>query len=288
MSMKAGVIDIGSNSVRLMIWADGKTLYKRLRTTRLGEGIAEKPVLRQDAMKRTADAVAEFYAEAERERAERIFVFATAAVRSAENGGAFCALVKDLCGAEVDVVSGGEEALLGLDGALGARDGGVIDVGGASTEVCFRKNGAVVFSQSLNIGAVRLFDMCGDSKVPLQSAVESALGALGDVPACGEVHAVGGTATTLAVLKLGLNEYDPLRVQDCPITADEAEALADKLLSVSAEKRKKFAGMDERRADIIGGGALLVSELMKKLSLPVLYVSERDNLEGYLYRRGIV
>ena len=111
------VIDIGSNSVRLMLWADGKTLYKRLETTRLG-----------------------------------------AAVRVARNGKELCRAIERACGLRVDVVSGEEEALLGAAGALSQKDGGIIDIGGASTEVFFRKAGVTQFSVSMNVGAVRLFD----------------------------------------------------------------------------------------------------------------------------------
>ena len=75
------VIDIGSNSVRLGLWADGKTLYKRILTTRLGEGLSRAPLLLTEAMRRTADAVVFFLGEAQKAGADRVFVFATAAVR---------------------------------------------------------------------------------------------------------------------------------------------------------------------------------------------------------------
>ena len=125
--MKYAVIDIGSNSVRLMLWADG-TLYKKLFTTRLAAGMRDG-VLQEDAMRRTAEAIAVFYREGVAEAgAARTFAFATAAVRSAKNGAAFCTYVKELCGAQIDVVSGDTEALLGAYGALGAQDGGMIDI----------------------------------------------------------------------------------------------------------------------------------------------------------------
>ena len=79
---KYAVIDIGSNSVRLMLVASGKVLYKRLNTTRLGEGLATAPVLKTEAIERSAQAVAEFYRQALREGAEQTLVFATAAVRT--------------------------------------------------------------------------------------------------------------------------------------------------------------------------------------------------------------
>ena len=103
---KTAIIDIGSNSVRLMLTAGGKVLYKTLNTTRLGEGIASSPLLKESAIVRTADAVAEFAARARAEGAEEVRAFATAAVRSAENGADFVARVKARCGLGVEVLSG--------------------------------------------------------------------------------------------------------------------------------------------------------------------------------------
>lgn len=96
--MKIFAIDIGSNSVRLACIADGKTLYKRLKTTRLGEGLSQTGKISQQAIERTASAVSDFIGFAKNEGADRLFAFATAAVRSAENGADFTARVKELCG----------------------------------------------------------------------------------------------------------------------------------------------------------------------------------------------
>ena len=104
------VIDVGSNSVRLMFVADGKVLYKRLNTTRLSEGLASSSVLKEEAIERTAKAVASFYETAKNEGAETAFVFATAAGRAASNGQAFVERVKTLCGLTVEVISGETEA----------------------------------------------------------------------------------------------------------------------------------------------------------------------------------
>lgn len=286
--MKFAVIDIGSNSVRLMLWADGKTLYKRLNTTRLGEGIAIVPRLKKEAVDRTVKAVSDFYREASECGTDGIFAFATAAVRVAENGGEFCRLVKERCGLEVDVISGKEEALLGLKGALGTTDGGMIDIGGASTEVCFQKNGEKTFSVSLDVGAVRLFDLCRDDGNALASEIGMRTAALVGVKPFGKLCAVGGTATTLAAVKLGLTEYNAGLVQNCMISSEEMTALSDRLLSLSVDERRKIAGISPSRAEIIAGGALLLAEIMKKLGADRLFVSDSDNLEGYLAVRGLV
>ncbi len=280
--MKKAVIDIGSNSVRLMLWADGTTLYKKISTTRLGEGLAIRPVLREDAMARTAEAVARF-AEEGRSAGADVCAFATAAVRTAENGAAFCALVRRTSGLAVDVVSGGREAELALCGALGGGDGTVLDIGGASTELCMRRDGKKSFAVSLDVGAVRLYDLCRDDPARLEAAMSAALSPLGGVRTEGKTYAVGGTATTLAALHLGLGSYDASAVQDCRLTLAAVEELTRKLLALSPQARKNLKGMDPRRADIIAGGAYLLESVMRALQLGAVFASDRDNLEGYLF-----
>ena len=138
---KFAVIDVGSNSVRLMFVADGKVLYKALNTTRLGEGLATSAMLKEEAIARSVNAVVAFHDKAKAEGAESVYAFATAAVRSATNGQTFIDGVRALRPLQVEIISGEEEAEIGILGALGYEDGGVIDVGGASTEIVIKAQG---------------------------------------------------------------------------------------------------------------------------------------------------
>lgn len=285
---KFAVIDIGSNSVRLMLVADGKVLYKTLNTTRLGEGIADRPVLKREAIERSAVAVAEFYARAKKEGAEEVLAFATAAVRSAENGKEFTDRVRTLCGLTVEVISGEEEAELGILGALGNADGGVIDIGGASTEIVVKRNGAIVYKKSVNIGVVRLKDKCGREKSAIETAAREAAREYGSIPLKGSVYAIGGTATTLAALSLGLTEYSSETVTGAEIGAEEMRKTADRLSSMSVEEIAAMPCMPKGRADVIAGGAALFAVLMRELGFDKLIVSDRDNLEGYAIKKGFM
>ena len=94
--MKISAIDIGSNSVRLALVSDGKTLYKLLKTTRLGEGLSFSGILKAEAIERTTQAVADFVNRAKAEKTDRLYAFATAAVRSASNKAQFLMRVKEL------------------------------------------------------------------------------------------------------------------------------------------------------------------------------------------------
>ncbi len=283
--MKYGVIDIGSNSVRLLMASGGKTLYKDLNTTRLGEGLALSGVLSAAAMYRTAFAVRDFKERALREGASDVFAFATAAVRAAQNGFAFVQLVKETAGLVVDVISGEEEAAIGLEGAIGgASDGGIIDVGGGSTELTLRVGGSVARATSVDVGAVRLYDLCGrDREKLIRTAKEKISSFAGEctVP----VFAIGGTATSLGALALGLMRYDPQKVDGYVLTAEKLDELIDGIFARSPEEIAAQSCLPLRRAEIVGGGAVLIREAMRLLELEQLTVSERDNLEGYLLRR---
>ena len=284
--MKIAAIDIGSNSVRLMMWADGKTLYKTLNTTRLGEGLVSTGSITQSAIARTAVAVRDFAARAKDEGAERVFAFATAAVRSASNRADFLKAVREEAGIEVDVISGEEEARIGILGALGCGDGGIIDVGGASTEITLQRSGERLYSHSANVGTVRLYDACGRDKAALSRYISGAIAEYGSVPAQGlTMYAIGGTATTMAAVALGLEKYDPSKTDGAQITLEQAGRMADMLLSLPVDEVKKVKGMEPRRADVIGGGCLLMCSIMSMLGADKIVVSEKDNLEGYVLSR---
>lgn len=286
--MKISAIDVGSNSVRLMVMADGKTLYKQLDTTRLGEGLANSGVLKPEAIERTARAVQLFAAAAELNGAGTPYVFATASVRSASNGGDFVKRVKQLTGIYVDVISGEEEAACGITGALRGRDGGIIDLGGASTEITLQKGGKTVYSKSVNVGTVRLYDIAGQDRQALERAVEATLKDYGNLSLAGtDMYGVGGTATSLAALFHELPAYDPKVVDGTVLTVGWLGSMAERLLSMSVEERKAMRGMDVRRADVIAGGCLLLHHILKRFGAEKLTVSESDNLEGYVLLKGL-
>ena len=288
--MKISAIDIGSNSVRLMMWADGKTLYKRLATTRLGEGLQFSGRITPQAIERSANAIAQFKREAEEWGADRLYAFATAAVRSAENKADFLAAVYKACGVQVDVVSGEDEAKLGILGALKGGDGGIIDVGGASTEVTFQAGGKRLYSYSANIGTVRLFDKAGRDFKNLNGAISQLVREYPPFNAKNlKTYAIGGTATTAASVKHGLKVYDPAVIDGTVLKVGELEETAKKICDLSVEEVAQIQGMEPRRADVIGGGLLLLAAVMRAFGVDEVTVSESDNLEGYvMLKEGLV
>ena len=280
--MKIGVIDIGSNSVRLMLWADGKTLYKKLQTTRLGEGLSFSTRLKKEAIERTVAAVADFKMQALADGAEQVYAYATAAVRSSENGGDFLSATFNSCGIVVDVLSGEQEAAVSLVGALGTGDGGIIDVGGASTEVTVRIDGKVIYSHSANVGTVRILDAAGRDLDKIKDFISGKIAGYGEAkfPTV-KFYAVGGTASRLGAVKHGLTEYQPQIIDGTNLTSAEIHGYAKRLTSLPVEEIKRTT-ICQNSADLIGGGACLMAMVMDKFGIENITVSESDNLDGYL------
>ena len=284
---KNAVIDVGSNSVRLMFVADGKILYKDLQITRLGEGLAGSGILSEAAIERSASAVTSFYRRARAEGADKVCAFATAAVRSAKNGDEFVRRVRSLCGLSVDVISGEEEAEIGILGAIGNADGGIIDVGGASTEIIVRDHGSIVYKKSVDVGVVRLKDLCGRNADTLAFYTGNAVVQFGDVPAKA-LYAIGGTATSLASIVLKQKIYDGKAVTGLTVDRAQLCSAVEYLKAASIERITQETCVPEKRAEVLLGGAIWLYTIFDRLGLERLIVSDADNLEGYAKKHGLL
>lgn len=279
----AAVIDIGSNSVRLLLLREGRN-EKFVATTQLSAGLSENGALSEESMRRTAEAVARFAARAGELRCG-LFVFATEAVRKASNRAEFLRLVEQTAGVGVDVLTGEEEALCGFLGvAGGGRRISVLDVGGASTELATGAD-SLEGARSVPVGTVRLLETCGRDRRRLDALIAERLEDYAPVPRAAELYGIGGTATSLAAVLLGLSAYDRSRVHGYRIRLDALSALCDRFFASSVEEIRAFPGMDPRRADVISGGAELIRLFLERFGYDEMTVSETDNLEGYLILR---
>ena len=160
----------------------------------------------------------------------------------------------------------------------------MLDVGGASTELAVKtKEG--FYKKSLPLGCVLLKNLCGEDADKLERVTDDALEAAGWIPVAKEVtlYGVGGTATTLAALSLGLKAYDPDRVTGTVISARQAEQLYHIVAALSVKEREA-RGIPAGRADIIAGGAFWIAKILRRLGNRDMVVSDRDNIEGYAKR----
>ena len=278
---RAAVIDIGSNSIRCALYAfDGESYSsspKKLITTRLGEGLIESGALNERAMRDTLDAAATFAKEAD-ECGIRVFAYATSAVRDASNGGEFVKTLAAATGASVDVLLGEREARYAYDGAVGDAGGGLIDIGGGSTQITTQS-----FCTSAPMGCVRARDLTkgAASLSELRTNIEDALECMLKLPKLDEDRwtGVGGTITTLAALSLGMESYDPERIKDAVITPDSLEGLIAELDRMG-EKSRHHPLLVKRHDVIICGAAILAYE-MRVIGAKEIHAADSDGMEGY-------
>lgn len=276
-----GVIDIGSNSVRLMISDGEKSLQKFVNTTKLAEGLAKTKKLNNAAINRTLAAVVEYVKIAKAHNAD-VHIFATEAVRSAENGYILTESIKDKTGYDTDVVCGEMEARLGFTGASDGENVCVVDIGGASTEIVCGDNGKIEYAKSVPIGARRLLDNCGEDFEKLQIYISENLQKYGAVPKKDKLIAIGGTASTIVSVLLEMTEYDTTRVHNYRLSKENILFVINKIKAVPIEERGCIKGLVSGRRDIIVGAAFELVKIMEMLGFDHLFVSEKDNLEGYL------
>ncbi len=296
--MRRAAIDIGTNSVRLLVAdvEDGRItpVLQRMEITRLGEGLSQSPVLIPQAIGRTVRAVREFAAEAEQMGVASLVVFGTSALREAHNR---ATLERDLKPLRVRILTGEQEAELSFFGALaGLPDLTgrilVLDVGGGSTELTLGTRDRIEARTSLPLGAVRMTERFIRSdpaaEVELEAlsrTVAQNLGPYRKTFSRPDVAVgVGGTATTLVAIDLALDPYDPTRVHGARLTRQKVASMARGLCAMPLALRRRLPGLQPERADIICAGAVLLASILRELEIPELVVSESDLLWGALLR----
>ncbi len=302
--MIVGAVDIGTNSVRLIIAEkkDGKwrDLIRTVEITRLGEGVDKTRIIKPEAMQRTIAVLAHYKELMEKHHVEKSKAVSTSAMRDAKNASDFKELVKGRLGLDIEVISGEEEGRLTFAGAVGQDSLSpkgevalVVDVGGGSTEYIYGKETEIYGATSLNIGSVRLTEQFLKHDPPtateLLSARQTIREAAGPVfkkvadANPGVMVAVAGTATQLSAVYYGIEPYDPEKIHGSKLTLTELQELIQKLASISTEERKKLKGMHPQRADVIIGGALILEETLDELCFNEMIISEKDILDGLIY-----
>jgi len=293
---RLAAIDCGTNSVRLLVAEveDGRvtTLDRRLQITRLGQGVDATGRFHPDALDRTLAAFDAFAVRMDALEAGRRRVVATSAARDAANSAEFFSGVLARVGVPAEIITGDEEARLSFTGAVSGIDGLaqpvlLIDIGGGSTELVLGRDGVPQHARSLDIGSVRVRERFLASDPPSADEVAAATAHIdalldGSGIAFGSAAAwvgVGGTATSLAALALGLPVYDSARVHGSLIARDDLDALTARLLTMPVAEVLALPTMVPGRADVICAGGLICRRIGARVDLP-LRVSEADILDG--------
>jgi len=304
---RLAAIDMGTNSIRLVVAEAAheggyRILDDEKEITRLGQGLASSGAMSEEAMERSAQAVARMKSIAEGYAVDEVRLIGTAVVREASNTQALADLLRRRTGLEMDVVTADEEARLAFVSAAHHFDlreisAGVVDIGGGSTEVILSSGGLVEQVYTIPIGAVRLTEQFGgpddasgarydEMRRHIMRTFERAIG---EVPFRPQILiGAGGTLTTLGDMSLlarmgGSPSLGPgPSVRGHEMMRSEVKHLLDNLRKTPVADRSRTPGLPEDRADIIVAGLAIGERLMKTLGVNRLRVHDRGIRDGLL------
>jgi exopolyphosphatase/guanosine-5'-triphosphate,3'-diphosphate pyrophosphatase len=285
-------IDCGTNSTRLLVAsAEGQTLERLMRITRLGQGVDHHRALVPDAIDRTVTVLDEYRKVMDRFGVERVRMTATSAARDASNREDFFVAAQHAVGVRPELLNGEEEGRLSFAGATGELDPDdgpylVVDIGGGSTEFAIASG-----AMSVDVGCVRLTERFLHGDPPRPEELSQALSVVHDylddvqrdMPAVNDaVKLVGlaGTVTTVAAVELGLASYDRDRIHHFTLTKAAVEDVFRTLATEKRADRIHNPGLEEARADVIVGGCCVLVAIMRHFGFETCLVSEADILDG--------
>jgi exopolyphosphatase/guanosine-5'-triphosphate,3'-diphosphate pyrophosphatase len=300
---RVAAVDIGTNSVRLLVAdVDGTSpreaklvpLDRRMRITRLGQGVDKARALAPDAIARTIAVLREYHGVLDELGVTDVRATATSAARDASNRDDFFTAAHDALGVTPELLSGDEEAALSFLGATADLDAPapylVVDIGGGSTEFVLGTD-APTGLVSLDMGCVRITEQYLGSDPPAPEELSNAVAAVRDLVAevprvipgaadAATLVGLAGTVTTVAAIELGIPEYDPEKLHHFVLTRDAAEDVFRTLATESAAQRAHNPGLEPARVDVIVGGAAVLVGIFRVLGFREMLVSEADILDG--------
>lgn len=286
------VVDIGSNSVRLVIYEGlvraPSMLFNEKVQCGLGRGIAETGNMDEKAVADALGALRRFRALADQARVERCIVLATAAAREAGNGPAFIDEAERILGQPVIVLSGREEALYSAYGVLSAFrgiDGVMGDLGGGSLEVVSMQGEEIGEGMTLPIGGIRLSERAGGDleKAALIARTDMKQAGFLKQGAGRTFYAVGGTWRNLAKLHMASTGY-PLHVtHHYEMDAAKATRFLARVGRNNIEKLPGIEDVSRSRRSLLPYGALVLNEVVRAMKPKSIVFSSAGVREGYLY-----
>ena len=297
---RLAAIDVGSNSLHMVVAQadpDGSitTLWRMKEMVGLGRISFPSRRLSADAMDRAIATLRRFQQAARARGCEKVLAVATSAVREAENGGDFLRRCRRQLGMTIKVVSARDEARLIYLGArhavdLGTRPHFILDVGGGSVEFIVADNARPILLESRKLGAARMTAKFVNSD-PISPADLKALSAHYEkelAPICESILALkpvagigtSGTLENLAAMCAASERKDNAAAG--VIDRDALSRLLTRLIESRSKDRATMPGLDDQRKDQIIAGALLVSELLRRLNMSEIRLCKSALREGIL------
>ena len=299
--MRVASIDIGTNTILLLIAdvdeGELRPLFEMETIVGLGKGLQKDGILSQEAMKRGLQTLTQYLQQCQTKGAKKIFAVGTSALREAKNSRDFLNTIKEKLDLSIEIISGEEEAHLSFLAV--ARDLKelkkttlVIDVGGGSTEFILGKGDQIIQWQSFPLGSVRFTEQFllsdpiqREEWEKMEKEIRESLDRIPYPQEPFSMVAVGGTATTLASVKQGLEEFIPEKIHHFVLTKEALKNQLQLYRSKTIDERRKILGLPPARADVILAGGAILYMAMEKLKSPTVLISCHGIRYGLLYQK---
>ncbi len=311
--MKLAAIDIGTNSIRLLISNYDNSRFtaivRKMKVTRIGKNLEASGNISPEAARDTLEVLSSYLALMEEHEVVKYRAVGTSAVRNALNKNWFVEYIYKNIGLKIEAVSGTEEARFSFYGAVKSPGSNylnnstgpkakdmvlVIDIGGGSTELILGEQGSrPELIYSIKMGCVNLAEKFIRSERPgkdelakLEDHIVKKLNEpLNQIKNNEPIFLIGtgGTITTLAAIDLKLEKYDSEKIHGYLLNLKTIEKIYKYLCSLNSKERKKVPGLQPERADIIISGTAIIQEILKLLGRDEVQVSEEDILDGIVY-----
>ncbi|MDO5018108.1 MAG: phosphatase [Lagierella massiliensis] len=294
--MKYGIIDIGSNTIRLNLYLvdEDKNIFS-LTDKKYVAGIASyvnKGYLTKKGTDKIVNILEKLFKLCETFGVDKVYPFATASLRNIKNSDEVLEYIHEKIGREIDLVSGEEEANLGYLGVKQdyyVHDGYIIDIGGGSTEITLVKKGLIKYSTSLKIGSLSLQKKYCDKIIPskneakkMKENVRSSLKESKIPVLKGRAEAFGIGGTIRACGNVSMELFDLTTPQE--LTTDLLKELYNNIIDQRKKVIRKILQVNPARVHTITPGMIILKEVLKYLDVDELYISNKGAREGYLNR----
>lgn len=298
---RIGVIDIGSNSVHLVVaeYYDENDYFSVIDdakvNVRLGEGMTKTGVLDPERIEVGIDTMKIYRRMIDAYQISQVIATATAAVRKAKNGDEFVRRAREEAGIDINVIPGEQEAMydyLGVVNTIDIQDALLMDIGGGSTELVLIQNREKKDAVSLPFGAVDLAEKFNLTDKPKKSDLEKLRifleGAFSQYPLLAEakgypVVGVGGTIRNMGRIHRRMIDYPLEIVQNYRMSRKDVKTVCEKTASMNNQERRNMKGLSKARADIFIGASQAVLEIMGAIDSDQLIISKAGLRDGMLY-----
>ncbi|MBL6453823.1 Ppx/GppA family phosphatase [Belnapia sp. T6] len=291
---RCGVVDLGSNSVRLVVFEgrgrNPQAIFNEKAVLGLGRGLQTTGRLNDDAIGPALTVLTRYHAVAHAMHADPLEVVATAAVRDAENGPAFVAAMQErIPGLRIRILTGEEEARLSADGVLlgfPGADGILGDLGGGSLEVVRLTEGRVMRAASLPIGAIRLAERAGGEVARARAIAEAELAKHSWLAEGGgrDLYLVGGAWRALARMHMAQTGYPLAIVHHYVLRREEARDLAGVVMAASRRVLERMPGAPQKRLGDMPFAAVAMRRLLRATGAARVVFSANGLREGWYSR----